>query len=152
MFKNLFTVPDRLQIAALCYRVTNRRLEVLLVTTRDSGRWILPKGWPMMKKKGHRTAVIEAFEEAGVIGEAPRKEPYAQFASHKGVGGGLKVDTDVLVYLVEAKGQAETFPEAGERQLRWLSVDEAIALTDEEGARPILRQFLEEMRQKGRCS
>ncbi|MBO0344658.1 NUDIX hydrolase [Roseibium sp. CAU 1637] len=145
VFKSLFTIPDRLQIGALCYRWMDDELQVLLLTTRDTRRWILPKGWPMMKKKGHRTALIEAFEEAGVIGRVTDKQPFDSFQSHKGFGGGLKVDTSVLVYVIEAVEMTENFPEAGEREIRWLSVGEALDLIEEDAAKPILSRFSEEM-------
>lgn len=138
-----------MQIGALCYRGKGKNLQVLLLTTRDTGRWILPKGWPILDKKSHHTALVEAYEEAGVIGKIVSKEPYASFASHKGHSDGLKVPTNVLVYLVEVVEQEDNFPEAGQREIRWLSVEDAIELTDEDGAKPILRQLLEEMREKG---
>ena len=55
------------QVAALPFRIgADGRIEVLLITSRDTGRWIIPKGWPMIGRKAHRAAEREAFEEAGV--------------------------------------------------------------------------------------
>ncbi|WP_417689301.1 NUDIX hydrolase [Roseibium sp.] len=140
----MFRPPARLQIAALCYRVEEGELQVLLVTSRSSRRWILPKGWPMMKRKAHKTAVIEAYEEAGVVGKASKK-PYDRFMSHKGVRAGFKVRTEVLVYLIQAEKQTDDYPEAGQREIRWLAVDKAIEQADEAGLARVLRRFKDEM-------
>jgi len=60
----------RAQFAALCWRVNNDRVEICLVTSRTRGRWILPKGWPMHKQTPAAAAAMEAYEEAGLRGEA----------------------------------------------------------------------------------
>lgn len=58
--------PPRLQYAALCYRhLPGYTLEILLITSRDTGRWVIPKGWPMKGGRAHQVAAREAFEEAG---------------------------------------------------------------------------------------
>ena len=59
----------RSQFAALCYRVKDGKTRVLLVTSRGTGRWIIPKGWPMDGKTPAETAAQEAWEEAGVTGK-----------------------------------------------------------------------------------
>ena len=57
------------QYAALPFRRNQNRLEVLLITTRNKGRWSVPKGWPIERTTPHGTAAIEAFEEAGLLGK-----------------------------------------------------------------------------------
>ncbi|WP_425342943.1 NUDIX hydrolase [Rhizobium etli] len=62
------------QFAAICYRkVGDNLVEVLLITSRDSGRWIIPKGWPIAKLAPHQVAEREAWEEAGVKGKARKR-------------------------------------------------------------------------------
>ncbi|TMV51109.1 NUDIX domain-containing protein, partial [Thioclava sp. BHET1] len=56
------------QVAGLCWRLSNKKVEVLLVTSRDTGRWIIPKGWTMKGKSKAEAALQEAYEEAGVEG------------------------------------------------------------------------------------
>ena len=56
--------PAPLQFAALCYRLTKKRTEFLLITSRDTGRWIIPKGWAIKNKTEAESAAQEAFEEA----------------------------------------------------------------------------------------
>lgn len=74
--EKLFTGAFRQQYAALCFRYADGgTIEILLVTSRTSGRWIIPRGWPMKRKKPHQAAAIEAWEEAGVRGRVRRKNP-----------------------------------------------------------------------------
>ncbi|WP_299813897.1 NUDIX hydrolase [uncultured Roseibium sp.] len=136
----LFQRPSRLQIAALCLRQRNGKREVLMVTSKTTHRWILPKGWPIVSLRAHRTAAIEAFEEAGVIGTA-RKKPFASFRSHKGGKGGLKLRTKVLVYLVDVESTTDVFPERGERDVRWLSIEEAVRIAEDPGLVQVFRQL-----------
>ena len=60
--------PPRQQFAAICHRTKKKTgdLEVLLITSRDTGRWVIPKGWHMPGKQPHAIAEREAFEEAGI--------------------------------------------------------------------------------------
>lgn len=143
-FKHMVRRPSRLQIAALCYRMDKDEPQVLLVTSRSTRRLILPKGWPIMKSRAHKTARTEAYEEAGVLGKVSKK-PYGRFRSYKGHKAGLKLRTDVLVYLIEVKRQLEDFPEKGQRDLLWLSIPEAIKKADEPGLARLLSQLQHEM-------
>ena len=64
----------QIQYGALPYRVTKTRgIEYLLVTSRETGRWIIPKGWPIEGMKPAKTAAREAYEEAGVRGTVSDK-------------------------------------------------------------------------------
>jgi len=133
----LFVKPARLQIAALCVRSGEKEPEILLVTTRDTGRLILPKGWPEKDKPAHETASIEAYEEAGVIGTAVSR-PLGSFKSFKGLATGLKIRTKVLVFMIAFEKQLKKFPELGQRKCLWLPYSEALEAVDE----PALRRFL----------
>ncbi|KZM48310.1 NUDIX hydrolase [Labrenzia sp. OB1] len=126
----LFVKPARLQIAALCVRPSDSEPEVLLVSTRDTGRLILPKGWPEKDKPAHQTAVIEAYEEAGVVGKAQAK-PIGSFRSFKGLSDGLKIRTKVLVFMIRFEKQLEDFPEIGQRRCVWMPLSEAVEAADE---------------------
>ena len=136
----MFKRPARLQIAALCRRERNGATEVLLITSKTTRRWILPKGWPVLSYNAHRTAAIEAFEEAGVIGTAHRK-PFASFKSYKGGEAGFRIRTKVLVFLVDVEDTTTEFPEYGAREVRWVSVKEAIRLTNEPGLVKVLKKL-----------
>ena len=133
----LFQRPPRQQIAALCYRQHKGRVEVLLITTRNTKRWIIPKGWPGSKRTAAKTASIEAYEEAGIIGKVAN-QPLGEYLSHKGLGNGFTVRTNVIVFPLKVSEQVEEFPERGERQHRWLSPEKAAELFGEDGLRDIL--------------
>lgn len=140
-FAGLFVKPARLQIAALCCRMDEQEPEILLVSTRDTGRLILPKGWPEADMPAFETALLEAYEEAGVIGKADHR-PLGSFRSYKGLASGLKLRTKVLVFKVEFESQVDNFPELGQRKRIWMPVSEAIEKADE----PALRRFLKRHR------
>lgn len=72
----LWNRESRPQYAAICYRRTGESscpIEILLITSRGTGRWVIPKGWPMGKKKPHEVASQEAWEEAGVRGRVRKR-------------------------------------------------------------------------------
>ncbi|MEL7527494.1 MAG: NUDIX hydrolase [Pseudomonadota bacterium] len=133
----LFYKPARLQIAALCMRPGETENEILLVSTRDTGRLILPKGWPETDKQDHETAATEAYEEAGVVGKT---DPHAlgTFRSYKGQSDGSKVPTRVLVFKLQFEKQLKKFPELGQRQCLWLPFSEAVNQANENS----LKRFL----------
>ncbi|WP_299813903.1 NUDIX hydrolase [uncultured Roseibium sp.] len=137
----LFLKPARLQIAALCFRPGDKEPEILLVSTRNTGRLILPKGWPEKDKPAHQTAIIEAYEEAGVVGKADPR-PMGSFRSYKGLSEGLKIRTKVLVFKIRFEKQLEEFPEIGQRRCVWLPLSEAMEAVEE----PALKRFLRSKR------
>jgi 8-oxo-dGTP pyrophosphatase MutT (NUDIX family) len=138
----MFRRPARIQYAALCYRQRRKRgtVEVLLITSRDTGRWVIPKGWPMTGRRPHAVAMREAFEEAGVRGKA-RKDSIGHYMYQKGIAPGLKVDCKVQVYALEVDGLCKNFPEKGERDLEWVSFTEAARRVQEPGLKDLLLAF-----------
>lgn len=109
------------QVGAICFRTgLQGSTEVLLVTTRETGRWTIPKGWPIRGLKPHEAAEREAWEEAGVKGKA-RKRPLGYFTYLKTLDDGSKVPSLVGVHLVEVKKAFTEFPESKERRVEWLS-------------------------------
>lgn len=129
--------PARLQVAALCYRQGREGPEVLLITTRDTRRWIIPKGWPMEKYSARKSARIEAYEEAGIEGKIAR-EPIGSFRSYKGMGKGVTMPTDVIVFPLKVTRKLKKYPERDERDLAWLPVEEAAKRCSEDGLRNLL--------------
>ncbi len=131
----------RTQFAALCYRVKNDRIQVLLVTSRGSGRWIIPKGWPMDGKTPLQSAELEAWEEAGVRGTADPR-PLGLFSYNKILDD---VEHDLpcvaMVYGIKVKSLATTYPEAGQRTRKWVGRKKAASLVDEPELSRILRDF-----------
>jgi 8-oxo-dGTP pyrophosphatase MutT (NUDIX family) len=133
--------PNKFQVAALCYRKSDGGKDVLLITSRGTGRWILPKGWPMDDKSASESARIEAWEEAGVIAGQVGDEPLGAFDYIKDRDEGLPTPCDTYVYPVEVAEIAAEYPEADERERRWMSAADAADLVEEDGLKDILRNF-----------
>ncbi|WP_108814822.1 NUDIX hydrolase [Loktanella sp. Alg231-35] len=117
-------------MAALCHRGEGEDKEYLLVTSRDTGRWVIPKGWPIRGLLSDETALQEAWEEAGVKGETT-PEPVGTYTYQKRQADGLEVPVETLVYSVAVKDLAEDFPEAHERKRRWVAADTAAEMVNE---------------------
>lgn len=141
-FQLMFRRPKRMQFAALCYRRARKdgRLEILLLTSRDTGRWVIPKGWPMGVRPAHEVAATEAFEEAGVKGIVER-EPLGTFGYGKAMPEGLVLPCEVQVHALEVTGSVEDYKERGERRLEWVSPGEAEARVAEPGLKKLIRTF-----------
>ena len=130
--------PPALQVGALCLQPDTGR--VLLVTSRGTGRWIIPKGWPMTGRSAAGAALREAWEEAGVCGRA-QESPVGQYAYNKKQGRGLGIPINVQVYLIRVTGLDDDYPEAGERERKWFTPAEAADLVDETELKALLRNF-----------
>jgi 8-oxo-dGTP pyrophosphatase MutT (NUDIX family) len=129
------------QVAALPFRVdAEGRVEVLLITSRDTGRWILPKGWPMAGRKAHQAAEREAFEEAGLEGQIVAS-PLGKYRYEKRFDNGCAVACKVRVYLLRVDAQHEHWPEKSQRAARWFAPAEAARLVQEDELRRLLEGF-----------
>ena len=130
----------RTQYAALPWRMTNGALEVLLITTLRTRRWIVPKGWPAAELSAQACAAREALEEAGVCGIAGDKSIGAfRYAKHR--KGGEIVSCKVEVFALEVTAQRRAWVEKGARECRWCSAADAMALVSEPGLRQIIARF-----------
>lgn len=114
----------RVQYGALCWRKHRGRLQVLLVTSRDTGRWIIPKGWPIDGLSPAETALREAWEEAGVEGEASA-DSLGLFPYDKMLSPERTVPCLVAVYGVHVKRLRGSFPERAQRRRKWFAPDKA---------------------------
>ncbi len=130
----------RTQFAALCYRLHNGKPEVLLITTRGTQRWIIPKGWPMHDKTPADSAMQEAWEEAGVIGK-PSNTCLGIFSYTKFVSPDDGLPCIAMVYPVKVKKLANTFPETGQRRRKWFSLKKAAARVNEPELAAIIKSF-----------
>jgi 8-oxo-dGTP pyrophosphatase MutT (NUDIX family) len=130
----------RTQFAALCYRMTNDKPEILLVTSRGSGRWILPKGWPIPGKTPGECALIEAWEEAGVRGKA-HEQCLGLFSYNKSTDPSNSLPCLGLVFPVKVRSLANDYPEADQRKRKWMRPKKAAARVDEPELAAILRHF-----------
>lgn len=133
--------PARVQSAALCYRTRKGAKEVLLITSRDRGRWILPKGWPIDGLDGAGTAAQEAWEEAGVQPAKVKRKPVGQFHYAKVLNNGASAPVEANVYSIEVKELADDYPEAHERTRNWVAPKAAAELVEEPELKEMLRAF-----------
>lgn len=130
--------PEALQVAALCRRDGEEGLEVLLVTSLDTGRWIVPKGWPMRGKTLAEAALREAWEEAGVTGTV-HPEAVGNYVYTKRRKTGLDQRCEVLCFLVDVDTLAEKYPEAGRRKRLWVRPKAAAKRVQEKDLKLLLR-------------
>ncbi|WP_074818491.1 NUDIX hydrolase [Pseudorhodobacter antarcticus] len=121
----LFYRPPILQVAALCWRGTGDGVEILLVRSLDSNRWILPKGWPMRGKTLAQAAAIEAWEEAGVEGQIS-PHSIGIYATQKRRATGIKQACQMHVYALHVSDVVLDFPEADMRKTAWFPLFEAL--------------------------
>lgn len=127
----------RSQYGALCWRMHRGRVEVLLITSRDTGRWVIPKGWPIDGKNPAQSAAQEAWEEAGVRG-ASQDQALGLYAYDKTRKTKEALPCVVAVYPLRVEALAAQFPERSERRRRWFSADRAARLVAEPELRMIL--------------
>jgi 8-oxo-dGTP pyrophosphatase MutT (NUDIX family) len=131
------------QAGAIAYRVVDGRVEVLLMTSRDTGRWIIPKGNIAPGNTAARAALQEAYEEAGVKGRIGGAIPLGSYTYFKKLPSGEARAAVVEVYLLQVQKHLDKWPEKGERQLRWLPPAAALQLIQEPGIRPLLCRLTE---------
>ncbi len=130
----------RSQFAALCFRIRRDKPEVLLITSRGSRRWIIPKGWPMHGKTPGESALQEAWEEAGVKGRAIER-CIGIYSYNKVVDGNKGLPCVAMVYPIKVKSLEDKFPERGQRRRKWLSPRKAAARVAEPELKQIIKTF-----------
>jgi 8-oxo-dGTP pyrophosphatase MutT (NUDIX family) len=132
--------PRRLQVAALCWRRSPKGLRILLITSRDTGRWVIPKGWPMRHRSDPEAAAREAFEEAGLRGAvAPRS--LGLYTYQKVLAPGRYIPCVVRVFPLEAQEMLRKYPESGQRRTRWFSPEKAARRVAEPELKALIRSF-----------
>ncbi|MCR8726637.1 NUDIX hydrolase [Frigidibacter sp. ROC022] len=147
------TIPDsatnkrgvRTQFAALCFRGKGSDTQVLLVTSRTTRRWIVPKGWPMAGLTPVEAAEREAWEEAGVKGKIA--------AACLGIYSYTKLLEDegddlpcvVALFPLKVDTVASRFPERRQRQRKWFSPKKAAERVDEPELAQLILNFKPEL-------
>jgi 8-oxo-dGTP pyrophosphatase MutT (NUDIX family) len=131
----------RVQYGALPYRLSNgSRAEFMLVTSRETRRWIIPKGWPKKGKSPHQLAAREAFEEAGVRGSIAKRS-VGSFSYKKGLKEGGMVECEVRVFPLKVKRQSKEWPEKNERKVKWLPAAKAAEKVKEPMLSKLIRRL-----------
>jgi 8-oxo-dGTP pyrophosphatase MutT (NUDIX family) len=130
----------RTQFGALCWRLEGTRPLVMLITSRDTGRWIIPKGWPIDGLTPEAAALREAWEEAGVEGEAA-PVCLGLYPYEKLLGPDRKVPCIVAVYPVRVARLRNRFPERKERRREWFTPARAAERVEEDALRRLIAGF-----------
>lgn len=131
---------ERRQVAALPWRRTEAGLEIMLVTSRETRRWVTPKGGRMPGKTDAEAAAIEALEEAGIEGLISH-EPLGTFRYLKILKRRAPRWCVVAVYALEVRVQHDDWHERGERERVWVSRDEAVRRVDEADLKALIAAF-----------
>ncbi|MDZ4134276.1 MAG: NUDIX hydrolase [Paracoccaceae bacterium] len=142
------TQPDddapQAQYGALCWRWRDDQVQVLLITSRETGRWVIPKGWPVKGLSAPASAAREAWEEAGVRGQV-LADCLGQYFYDKVLDRAATLPPAqpciVAVYPLLVSEMAASFPEQGQRRRKWLHPLTAAGKVAEPGLQTILTQF-----------
>ena len=126
------------QVGAICTRKKAGKLEILLVTSRGTKRWVIPKGWQMDGLSDSQAATVEAWEEAGVSQARVDKSASGKYKYPKDLGKGKVVETTVRVFRLKVMEMKKKFPEYRQRKHTWVSPKKASKLVAEPGLKKLL--------------
>lgn len=130
----------RVQYAALPYRIhRDGVVQVRLITSRETRRWVIPKGWPMKNLSPPKAAARETYEEAGLVGTVSR-EPLGIYTYEKRLGL-RSVLCDVLVFPLKVKRMLQKFPEQSQRFGVWFTIESAATAVQEEDLKALILAF-----------
>jgi 8-oxo-dGTP pyrophosphatase MutT (NUDIX family) len=129
------------QFAALPWRrLADGQVQVLVITSRETRRWVIPKGWPMPDRTPAQAAAQEAYEESGVVGQ-PADKPIGVYVYDKRLRDGALQPVEVSVFPLEVFVEQLAFPEHGQREKLWTSPAEAAERVDEPELKALIRGF-----------
>jgi uncharacterized protein len=120
-------------------------VEIMLVTSRQTRRWIIPKGNVDHGMSPHAAAAQEAEEEAGARGDIGH-DPLGSFTYEKQVVSGLCVAAKVVVFPLSVQEVMNEWKESKWRRRKWFAIDEVADAIQEPGLREIVGRFAEAMR------
>lgn len=130
----------RTQFGALPYRVVNGKVQILLITSRETGRWIIPRGWPEPGLSATASAAREAWEEAGIDGRMS-ETCLGIYSYLKALDDHDRLPIVVAVFPVKVRRLVDKFPEHKQRKRKWFSRKKAAARVVEPELRRLLRGF-----------
>jgi len=131
-----------IQYGVLPYRVNaDGETEVMLLTSRGVGRWVIPKGWPMIGRKPRVAALTEARQEAGIKGIVGRR-PIGSYFYSKTMKRGEDRLCECIVFLMLVTSEAPSWREQAQRTRAWFPRDEAASLVEEGALAVMIRNLL----------
>jgi 8-oxo-dGTP pyrophosphatase MutT (NUDIX family) len=137
------------QFAALPFQIASDGLRVLLVTSRETRRWVIPKGWPIRGLKPRQVAVREAFEEAGLVGRIAGKHSIGSYHYSKRLKERREMLCHVKVFLLSVEHQVDEWPEREQREWCWVDPIKAAQMVEEGGLAEIIRGAFSLIRRLG---
>lgn len=126
------------QAAALCFVKEGGKKKVVLVTSRETKRWILPKGWIEDDLSGAEAAVIEAYEEAGVVTRKKKIKKIGKYKYRKRLSKKREITLNVSVYSMPVERLKTSFKERHQRKRKVVEIKEAIKMVNEESLKELL--------------
>lgn len=130
----------RSQFGALCYRTKAGKLQFLLITSRRTKRWIIPKGWPENAMTPADVAAVEAYEEAGVKGKT-HNQCLGVYSHEKYVSANVSYPVITMVYPLKVTKKLNKYPERADRRRKWFSAKKAAKRVCEPELAKIIKSF-----------
>ncbi len=129
------------QIAALpFYDNPGGGVDICLVTSRGSGRWIIPKGNPIRGLAPHEVAAQEALEEAGLMGHVDER-CIGTFKFDR-IRNGRDTTCRVDVYALRVERQMQTWTEMHERSVLRCNVKTALSLVSVPNLATLINRYV----------
>lgn len=130
----------RTQFGALPWRRRNGEVQVCLVTSRRTRRWIVPKGWPQDGATPAQAAETEAWEEAGLTGKV-KTVCLGIFSYIKDIDEDVTLPCVVALFPLKVQDEAKNWPEKSIRTRKWVAPEKAAKLVDEPELSALLKKF-----------
>jgi 8-oxo-dGTP pyrophosphatase MutT (NUDIX family) len=133
------------QFAAVPLMQQGDQVHVMLLTSRGTKRWVLPKGWAEQDLTGPEVAAKEAFEEGGLVGKV-QLDSLGTYSYLKEMPQAQAVPCQVEVFAMWVDQQLDEWPERAQRVRQWFSLSEAAEKVQESGLRLLLERLAEQYR------
>jgi 8-oxo-dGTP pyrophosphatase MutT (NUDIX family) len=115
-------------------------IEVMLITSRETRRWVVPRGNPIAGKSPSESAAQEAYEEAGIVGPV-EPEPVGRYFYEKRRRLGFTVPAVVHLFRMSVSEERDDWPEKGQRERRWFAAEDAAVAVHEAELAQLLRRI-----------
>ena len=112
---------------------------ILMITSSNGTRWIVPKGSIERGSDASRCAVQEAYEEAGVRGKLSSREPFGTVRLKR-----RRRRIDVAVFLLKVSEVHQRWPERDRRKRAWLTPEQAAAAVEDLGLRDLITELADQ--------
>jgi 8-oxo-dGTP pyrophosphatase MutT (NUDIX family) len=136
-------ISPQAQVGALCWRRHGGGVQVLLITSRETGRWVIPKGGLIAGKTEAESAMAEAWEEAGVVGH-PSAEAALGCFDYQKINRKIQISRrcDVTVFALKVDRLIRDYPERGQRKRKWFTAEKASVHVMEAGLRALFQAIV----------